>query len=284
MKYFIVIFSLFTLSACGYSPDTMQDNYKRMSQDYAKELKQMADFSQDEKQRIEQFTEQLQQWHQQNRLPVYIHVLSDLVNQLEQNPNASANSVLRLVQLINGYPHYHEATSTNLQLALLAKQSTDQQIQQISHTLLNDAKSVEEQLKGKSKQQMNRQMVKSTNAIFSYFDIDLERKQLDIIERHSKGFHQQNDLVVNANNEWTNQLITLLKNRKQAGFEQRFISHMKKDNNYVRMMAIAPQETQENTNKVVVMLQELFVSFSGQQRQKMIEQLHSVNNALLQIN
>jgi hypothetical protein len=281
MRYLILLFTLFTVTACSYSPDHMQSAYQNMTGEYAKELKQMADFTPEEKQQVDDFANHLQQWHRQHRLPSYAHVLSNLADQLEQSPATSPGSIKALLMLVNGYPHFYEASESHQQLALLAKDLSDEQYQQVAISLQESIDDMKEELEGLSKAQMERRLAHGINHIMDYLQVELSKQQLDLIRQHASGFHDQRQDIITAYGEWYDTLLALLKNRQQAGFEQRFVVHMQYDNDYRLLLKRSPVQTRDNDQKAMVMLQELFASLDDTQRASLIKNLRSMSATLL---
>jgi uncharacterized protein YukE len=281
MRYLLILFTLFTVTACSYSPDHMQSAYNNMTGNYAKELKQMADFSAEEKDSIDGFANDLQQWHRQHRLPSYAHVLSNLAEQLDQSSKASPGSVKALLMLVNGYPHFHESTKSHQQLAVLAQEMADEQAEQVLSSLQDSIDELKDELEGLSKQQMERRLANGINEIMDYLGVELSKKQLDLIRQHAGGFHDQRHDIVTAYGEWFDVLEKLLKHRHKPEFVDQFVTHMQYDNEYRLLLKHAPVQTRDNDQKAIVMLQALFDSLDGEQRTNLVKNLRSMSETLL---
>ncbi|MBU1722958.1 MAG: hypothetical protein KJ892_03775 [Gammaproteobacteria bacterium] len=276
MRYVFLLFTLLTLNACSYTPETLQNAYHNLGKDYARELKQMASFNADEQARIDGFGVQIQQWHQQQQLPKYTQVFQALATSLKTQDAVPRDKLADFVDLLDGYPHFNEAREVNLHLATLAEKLKEEQYAQIATRLREGVADQEEYLLAMSPQKLQRQQVKSMNNFAAFVGVELSQEQLALVERHVAGLPDQRNDMITTHRQWTEGLIALLAKRGQADFPAQFARHMLDDSDARRLQQYAPAAAQENRQRVLVMLEELLASLSAQQKATLAGKLQSI--------
>ncbi|MEZ5717792.1 MAG: hypothetical protein R3E55_04790 [Burkholderiaceae bacterium] len=98
MRYIFIILTLLGLSACSYAPETLENSYNNLGKEYARELRQMANFNAGQQSLIDDFGVQMQQWHKQQQLPAY--ALQGLAMALKtENPVTQRSELENFVDL-----------------------------------------------------------------------------------------------------------------------------------------------------------------------------------------
>lgn len=276
MRYLFLLLTLLALSACSYSPETLQNAYRNLGKDYALELKQMASFSTEQQAQLDGFGAEIQQWHQQQQLPKYTRVFQDLASALKTEGSIPRDKLAAFVDLLDGYPQFNEAHEVNLHLATLAQSLTEMQHAQIVERLREGVADQEETLLAISPQKLQRQQVETVSNFAAFVGVELTQEQLVLVEQHVAGMLDLRHDLTTTNRQWTEDLITLLNQRQQADFTTRFASHLLDNNHTRRLQQAAPAATQENRQRVLAMLEELLADLSPEQKATLTDKLQSI--------
>ena len=276
MRYLFIILALLGLGACSYTPENLQNSYRNLGKDYARELKQMTSFSSGEQAQIDQFGVEIQQWHQQQQLPKYTRVFQDLAATLKADNSIPRGKLANFMDLLDGYPHFNEAREVNLHLAEMARGLQASQYAQIANKLREGVADQEEFLLGLSPEKLLRQRVKRVNNFAAFIGVDLTQGQLALVARHLAELPDQRNNIISSNRQWKESLIALLAKRDQPDFPAQFARHMLDDSDARRLQQIAPLVTQETRQRVLTMLEELLASLNSQQKATLEEKLQSI--------
>jgi hypothetical protein len=283
MRYLICLLLLLSLSACGYSPAVLKNAYDNIGNRYATELKQLIPLSDEQKTGVDAFAAGLHQWHRQYRLPEYAALISRLGDELKQDEPITDQDLSDVVNTLSLYPHFQQAKDSNRQLAVLAKTLSDEQLDQLARQIDKELQEQEEQLLAMSDGSLASAQVSQVNRIAEFLGVVLDKEQLDLIRAHAASFHDQRQAHITATRQWNKELIHLLEQRHQPGFEQRFVAHMESDNSHVQLLRYAPETTRENDRLGVQMLHDLLASLSEEQRVKLADSLQSMGRTLKQL-
>ncbi|MGB0848027.1 MAG: DUF6279 family lipoprotein [Thiolinea sp.] len=276
MKYLFILLAALSLSACSYSPEQLRSSYNGMGKDYAKDIKQMADFSDEQHDQIDGFGQQIQQWHRKERLPAYATLITGLGKQLQQSDYIPRQDISRFIDLLNGYPHFNEASAVNYQLGKLAQGLNQTQLNQIIEQLHAEQREAKTEIRAQTPELRERHLVKMVDGIADYLGVELHKSQLDIVREYAPNYHDLGEASITAYTRWYSQLETLLRQHKQADFPQRFAKHMQLDNDHYLISQQEPQLVQANREQAIQMLEALLASMDEEQKATLATTLISV--------
>jgi len=117
----------------------------------------------------------------------------------------------------------------------------------------------------------------------AYLDIELSDEQIDILHQYFNYFIDQTTTNISSFTNWNETLISLLEERQQPDFVEKFAKHMQNDNRYKQLLNEAPAETEQHDQVVVNMHTELFASLSEKQKSIFVKKLKSINRALKEL-
>lgn len=276
MRYLVILLTVLSLSACSYSPEQLRSSYNSMGKDYAKDIKQMADFSPQQRDQIDGFGQQIQQWHKKERLPAYATLITRLGTQLQQNNYIARQDINGFIDLLNGYPHFHEASAVNYQLGKLAQGLSETQRAQIIEQMHAEQREAKTEIRAQTPETRERQLVKMVDGITNYLGVELHKSQLDIVREYAPKYHDLGEASITAYTRWYAQLETLLGQHKQTDFPQRFARQMQLDNEHYLISQQEPQLVKANREQAILMIQAINASLDAEQRKTLAETLLSM--------
>ena len=280
MRYIFILLTLLTLSACSYSPEMLQKSYNNLGKDYAAEIKQMGDLTNEQSKAIDDFGRDIQAWHRSNQLPIYTALMTRLSNKLQRNETLSHADLLEFISMLNTYPDFHKATASNYKLATIAKTISDNQLTQMINSINEKTNDFEEELLGMSKEKMQREHVRMVNHIMKFLGVNLTKQQLNLVRQHASHYHDQRKELIAATRQWNNTFFEIMKKRQQADFTKMFVDHLKTDNTYTQLLQYSPNKTKENDQMGATMLSELLASLSDKQQAELNKNLQSIGETL----
>lgn len=276
MRYLFILLTALSLSACSYSPEQLRSSYNDLGKTYAKDIKQMADFSAEQHVQIDEFGQQIQQWHKEQRLPGYATLITRLGTQLAQNDRIAQQDMRQFLDLLNGYPHFHEASAVNYQLGKLAQGLNETQRAQIIENLRSEQREEKIAIRAQTPEIRERHLVKTVDSLTGYLGVELHKSQLDIVREFAPRFHDLSEESIAASERWNRQFENLLSQHKQADFLQRFARHMQRDNDFHLLLQQEPQLVKANREQAILMLEALVAGLNQEQRAALSETLISI--------
>lgn len=283
MRHLIFLLSFTLLGGCSYSPDTLKQSYKSLANDYVNELKQIVPMSSKQEAILDKFGTHLQHWHQTEQLPFYSNTFKELATVLENDKEIHNADIYKFIQFLHGYPHFHLADNSNLILADLAISLSDQQAIELHDSISEQTEDIAAKFRAMSEQQFWREQSRGINDIFKYLGVTLSNEQLQIIERHNVNYHDQREDIITGLELWNDQLHKLIEMRQNENFRQQFVMLMRNDNEYIQLQQIAPQQTAENDQYLVAMLQELLSSLNDTQRKQLQTNFKSIGDTFQEL-
>jgi len=279
-RYLIIFLSLFAITACSYSPETLKSGYNDMGKEYIRELKQMADYSPEQSAKLDILAKDLMQWHRTNMLPNSARLINSLANNLERSQSLSDNELQAYFSLIRSYPNFYESYENNLQLGKLASTLSEKQFIQVQKIIQEDTQDLTEEFQQSSWQKRKRQGVQNLAELMSYLKVDLTNTQLDIARKHINYQRDYGSVLIATTEQWNNTLIDILSKRHEPGFVQKFAKHMQNDNHHKRLIKVIPAEMKHADQKAANMYKELLASLSKEQKATLVNQLKSISKTL----
>lgn len=282
-KYLLICLSLLILTACSYSPNTLKNSYNNLGKEYVRELKQMTDYTPEQSEKLDVFAKDLMQWHRENKLPAYARLMHSLSSKMETPQGLSNTDLHAFIKFMTSYPNFHESTKNNVQLAKLATSLSDKQFIQLRTQIEDESRDFNEMMQQTSWEKRKRDGVKGLADLFSYLDVNLTNKQLNIVRKHVNYQRDLKGLYIASNEKWNNTLIDLLSKRQEHGFVKKFAQHLSNDNLRKRLLKVAPVELKHSDQISVNMYRELFASFTKQQKTTLVSQLKSISKTLTEL-
>ncbi len=280
MRYLIILCTVLSMSACSYSPEQLRTSYNGMGKAYAKDLKQMADFSPQQRAQLDEFGEQAQQWHRQQRLPTYAALTTRIGTQLQQSGTATRQDINQFLDIMNGYPHFNEASAVNYRLGTLAQGINTAQRAQIIKRLRDEQQVEASAVRALTPEIREQRLIKMTDDIMAYLGVELQKSQLDIVRDFAPKFHHLGEAHISAQARWHAQLEKLLDQYKQADFPQRFAKHMQLDNQHSLLSQQEPGLVNANREQSILMIQALNASLDEAQKKVLAATLLSMGKTL----
>lgn len=283
MRYLFILLAAISLSACSYSPEQLQSSYNDLGKEYAKDIKQMADFSNEQQRQIDGFGSQIQQWHRQHKLPHYAALMTQLGTQLTQNGRIPQQNLSAFIDLLNGYPHFHEAREVNYRLGKLAQNLNDAQEAQIIAGMQSEQRGLTTHIRSQTNETRERSLVNMVDELSGYLGIELSKSQLDIARSFAPKYHDLGEASIAINQRWNTQLENLIRQRQTANFPQQFAQHMQRDNEYHLLLQREPQLVKANRQQAIMMLEALIDSLDEKQRKTLAATLLSIGDTFTKL-
>lgn len=276
MRYLFILFTVLSLSACSYSPEQLRMMYNGMGKAYAKDLKQMADFNDEQRAQLDEFGQQAQQWHRQHRLPSYTTLINRMGTKLQQDGTATHHDIGQFMDMMQGYPHFNEASAVNYRLGKLAQTISTTQRDQIITNLQDEQRTEVTAVRALTPEIRQQSLVKTVDNIMEYLGVELSKSQLDIAREFAPKFHPLGEAHLTAQARWHTQLENLLRQHKQADFPERFAKHMQSDNDSYLLRQQEPELAKANREQAILMIQAINASLDEEQRKTLAETLLSM--------
>lgn len=281
--FIIVCLSFLTLTACNYSVNTLKESYNDLGSKYARELKQLADYTPEQSTMLDALGKEVQLWHRKNRLPTYASLIQSVVGKLESSQGLSGDELQVLVKFYWAYPHHYESDTNNKQLAKIAATLSDKQFIQVSKRMQENTREFTKRQQGTWEKKIEGGVIAESEFFGDDLGVDLNKEQLDILRKHYGYLLDPTKTLVSTTNDWNERLIGLLSKRQQPDFVEEFSKHMQYDNVHKRQLRGAPDETQHNEQVAVNMYRELLASFSERQKLSLVSKLKSINRTLSEL-
>lgn len=276
IKISILLLFFINLTACSYSPVSLKEIYNEIPSELADDLKDPLNPTAEQNAMIDDYVQHLMQWHRRNKLPEYSQSFAKLALLVRQEQITSPQLQVALKQ-IEGIPHFDQATHLSYKMLAVAKSLTNQQITQLDKSLKDEFRI--ESLEIKSEKYTD-EVNDSIKMVLRIIGINLNAEQINLVKQETKKLHDIRNLELQAEKQWSNQMITLLKQSKlpqhQAPyFESRFVQLWNSQHQMLKGSAL--QLDKQNTETMKHLIRQLIMSFEPEQKVDLSKQLTSIS-------
>jgi len=222
---FLLFLSLFCVS-CINSKWVMSIFYNRLDNRIYAEIKDYADFTDEQREEIRARVERFHHWHRTTQLPLYVDLINSIALEIQTNPNLSfdlfeqrATEFEQLVQKTNNC--HPMMFSFDLMTGL-----TDTQVEQVREHMLNEYTEHRERYEKRTEEKRLARRKEITLTWMKRFKADLNQEELALMD---ESFASQIDLSEAGFSLWQNwddYFYQLLLSRHLPEFKENTLRHI----------------------------------------------------------
>ncbi|MEE9351241.1 MAG: DUF6279 family lipoprotein [Thiotrichaceae bacterium] len=272
IKNTTLLFLLFiNLTACSYSPASLKESYNDLASDIAKQLKEPLNPSVQQSAMIDDYAQQVLQWHRRNKLPEYSQNLATLATLVTQE-NIPLPQLESAMNEVDDMPHFEQATHLTYKMLAVAKSLSEAQITSLERSINNEYQ--QEFLEVKQHKHTNEvnNMIKT---LFRFIGINLNSEQLKTVQQAANKLHDTRPYELQAEKQWNKQMIALLRRKNNPHFEARFTQLWNTQD--AKLTGKALQLEQHNNKLMAEVMKRLIMSFEPEQKDNLSRQLTSMS-------
>lgn len=272
IKTSLVFLFILNLAACSYSPSSLKETYNNLPSDLSEEFKDSIDLTSSQSAKVDVYTKQIMQWHRHNKLPQYAHTLARLAI-LVKEENIRLDALQKSLDEIENIPHFEQATHLTHNMAAVARTLTTKQITQLEQYLKDEV--LEEPLEIR-KEKLYIEESNEIKMMLRIIGISISDEQFKTVKRDAKKLHDIRWQELDAEKKSNMQLISLLRKKNNPEFVAQFARLW--DQQSPALTGRAHQQKQQNRKTRTLMLKNLIMSFSPQQKENLSIQLYSLSD------
>ncbi|MGI9318293.1 MAG: DUF6279 family lipoprotein [bacterium] len=240
----------------------------------------MAEFSEVQKAEIQSAVDEYATWHRRNELPRYAEFIAELQAKVESG-HFDHQGVMQDMEVVRDFAKTGFLQSPFAQSAQFVKSLDDNQINQVAQHFDDQNKKSLAWIEKYEPEEGNKMRLKSIVKNTRRFGISLNEDQKLII---AEGLMQYDNDPMERHllwNRWEEELIELLKNRGQSGFDSKLTSHL---HQYQDQMRIHNPERDIHNRKVSAqIIYDVVHNLDPKQRQVLVAKLDETRRILLRI-
>ncbi|MCK5813191.1 MAG: hypothetical protein KAH03_02990 [Cocleimonas sp.] len=271
IKSSLLLLFIFNVTACSYSPTALKITYSSFAEEVAEELKEPIDLSSSQSTMIDDYANELLQWHRQNKLPEYAKSFAQFAMIVQQD-TISLPQLKTILKQLDGMPHFDQANHLTEKMLIVAKTLTTEQIKQLEQSLNN---SHQQDVLATNNKNFTTEVTSNVKGMFRFIGIQLNDSQLAMVKKEAKNIHNTHPYQIQATKQWNQQFVNLLKQPHRPDFDTHFKRlWATKDHN---LKGKGDQLEQQNTAIMAVLIRKLIMRFEDNQRNHLSKQLSSIS-------
>lgn len=276
------LLTIFVISAmvagCTTNSLVIRYFYGRMDNNLNARILAMAEFSDAQKEEIQQAVDAYSVWHRQNELPRYAEFIGVLLHRVETG-QFDQQIVMEDLETVRDFAKVGFLQSPFVQHADFMKGLDDRQVDQVAEHFEKRDEAFREWLEKHKKGGGNQRRLKSIVKNTRRFGINLSEEQQQIIAAGLKRY--DNDPMERHLlwNRWEQEFIVLLQNREDPDFEVNLTQHLQQYQDQMRIHN--PERDLHNRKVSAQIIHDVVDNLDARQKRILIAKLDETRRILL---
>lgn len=291
IRHALVAISIAVLTACTNNSIVLKTLYNQLDRVLNNELLDYADFNSAQEQHIRAAVDETVNWHRTSALPIYVQTMKEAETRLLKQ-NVSRLDINWLFSRARSLARDFEIESPILRLLNLMQELNDAQVEQIvvklNKELADEEKIFKKQLakykprtQAKISQSLAEESSKSAATFFNRLGLKLNPAQTNRLKTYLQDRQLTDHDRLPVWRDWTNTFISILRNRQQDNFQQRFTDHYQARITLIEQAF--PARYQHDRRLYQTMLLDLFQNLEEQQKSAMRVRLKQLSEVALEL-